>query len=74
MSQDVLDVISSWLRKRAANVIVGGKESEAMFLEGMVFQGTVWGPPLWNSFYEDSRRPIQKCDFHEIIFADDLNA
>ena len=45
-----------------------------MCLEDMVFQGTVWGPPLWNAFYADSRRPIQKCGFQEIIFADDLNA
>jgi hypothetical protein len=74
MPKDLLDVISSWLRKREAKVIVGGKESRPMSLEDMVFQGTVWGPPLWNSFYADSKRPIQKCSFQEIIFADDLNA
>ena len=74
MPQDLLDVISSWLRKRAAKVIVSGKESRSMVLKDMVFQGTVWGPPLWNSFYAESSRPIRKCDFQEIIFADDLNA
>ena len=25
-------------------------------------------------FYADSRRPIQKYDFQEVIFVDDLNA
>ena len=74
MPEDVVDVIQSWLRKRTAHVIVGGKQSEAICLEDMVFQGTVWGPPLWNAFYADSRRPIQKCGFQEIVFADDLNA
>ena len=39
-----------------------------------VFQGTVWGPPLWNTHYADSKRPIRKSGFQEIVFADDLNA
>ena len=72
--EDLQDMIQSWLRKRSAHVIVGGQKSEAMTLEDMVFQGTVWGPPLWNTFYADSRRPIRKEGFKEIIFADDLNA
>ena len=45
-----------------------------MVLKDMVFQGTVWGPPLWNVFYADARHAIQKHSFEEIIFADDLNA
>eukprot|EP00972_Heterocapsa_arctica_P056509 8339461-Heterocapsa_arctica.AAC.1 len=40
----------------------------------MVFQGTVWGPPLWNAFFEDARVPINACGFNEIVYADDLNA
>ena len=72
--EDLHDTIQSWLRKRSAHVIVGGQKSDAMALEDMVFQGTVWGPPLWNTFYADSRRPIRKNGFQEIIFADDLNA
>ena len=72
--EDLLKVIQSWLRKRRAQVIVGGEASDSMALENMVFQGTVWGPTLWNSFYADSRRPIRMHDFSEIIFADDLNA
>ena len=45
-----------------------------MTLEDMVFQGTVWGPPLWNVFFEDARIPINACGFNEIVYADDLNA
>ena len=67
-------MMQSWLRKRAAHVVVSGHKSDAMTLVDMVFQGTVWGPPLWNAFYADSRRPIRNSGFVEIIFADDLNA
>ena len=74
MPEDVYAVVQSWLRKRTAHVIVGGSKSDPMALENMVFQGTVWGPPLWNSFYADARRPIQKAGFQESVFADDLNA
>ena len=45
-----------------------------MALENMVFQGTVWGPSLWNAFYADAKQAIHKHAFKEIIFADDLNA
>ena len=37
-------------------------------------QGTVWGPWLWNIFYEDARRPLQLQQYNEIVYADDLNA
>ena len=40
----------------------------------MVFQGTVWGPSLWNLFYEDARKAIHEVFFQEVVFADDLNA
>ena len=63
--EDILAVIESWLRKKRAHVIVSGEQSEAMCLEDMVFQGTVWGPPLWNTHYADSRRPIRKSGFLE---------
>ena len=39
----------------------------------MVFQGTVWGPPLWNCFYEDGRRAVNAKGVLETVFADDLN-
>ena len=74
MPQDLLSIIASWLRKREAQVVVGGVQSTTITLENQVFQGTVWGPSLWNTFYADSSDAIRKCSFEEIVFADDLNA
>ena len=45
-----------------------------MVLKDMVFQGTVWGPTLWNVFYEDAALPIRDNSFTEVVYADDLNA
>ena len=67
-------VIKSWLRNRKAKVVVGGESSEEFILSNMVFQGTVWGPTLWNLFYEDARRAINEVFYTEVVFADDLNA
>ena len=73
LAEPIVRVLSSWLRNRLANVIVGGKESTDQVLRDMVFQGTVLGSGLWNLMYEDARRPITKCNFTEVIYADDLN-
>jgi hypothetical protein len=72
--QSVIDLIASWLRPRAAHIVVGGARSQAMTLTDMVFQGTVWGPTLWNLFYEDARSAIGIAEFQEMVYADDLNA
>ena len=71
---DLIRVIGSWLLKRAARVVVGGVSGAAMELRNMVYQGTVWGPWLWNVFYEDARLAVQEALFEEIVYADDLNA
>ena len=68
-----LTLFSSWLREREAKVIVGGVCSKTLLLRDMVFQGTAWWPPFWNTFYEDARKPVQDADFRE-VYADDLNA
>ena len=47
----ILAVVSSWLRDRSAFVSVNGKRSHHIRLRDMVFQGTVWGPLLWNAFF-----------------------
>ena len=70
----MLSVFASWLRARWTKVVVGGVSSDRYDLENMVFQGTVWGPLLWNVFYEDARKAIRACSYNEIVFADDLNA
>jgi hypothetical protein len=40
----------------------------------MLFQGTVFGPPLWNTFFEDAAEAIHEWMFSETVYADDLNA
>ena len=57
-----------------AHVVVGGQRSEALTLVDMLFQGTVWGPNLWNAFFNDACVAIQELLFSEIVYADDLNA
>ena len=71
---ELLQVFESWLKARQAVVVVGGSKSRQLVLENMVFQGTVWGPMLWNIFYADAATAIRSTDFTEIVFADDLNA
>ena len=73
VDEELVDLLSSWLDAREA-VVVGGEQGDPMELHDMIYQGTVWGPWLWNLFYGDARRPLHKCSFSEIIFADDLNA
>ena len=70
----MLKVLRSWLRERKSFVIVDGVASEQYALLDSVFQGTVWGPPLWNCYYEDARLAITGQGFSERIFADDLMA
>ena len=69
---ELVILIASWLRQRVANVLVGGQNSTAQMLDNMVYQGTVWGPWLWNIMYEDARYAIRECGFTEIVYADDL--
>ena len=60
---NILQTIRSWLRDRHAFVLVGGEQSREFTLSNMVFQGTVWGPYLWNTFFGDSVFAIQSCGF-----------
>ena len=62
-----LNLFQSWLRKRTAQVAVGGVLSNAMVLKDMVFQGTVWGPQLWNAFFRDASRVVQEMCFEEKV-------
>ena len=70
----IVNVLSSWLRQRSSQVVVGGAYSQDMVLNNMVFQGTVNGPTLWNIYFEDARQAINEWLFNEVVFADDLNA
>ena len=48
--------------------------SNELALRDMLFQGTVWGPQLWNTFFCDAKKPVGKQGFTEVVYADDLNA
>ena len=69
----MLPVFRSWLGERSSTVIVDGVHSRARPLSCSVYQGTVWGPPLWNRFFESARHSINAQGFTESVFADDLN-
>ena len=70
----LLAVLHSWQRPRTASVIVQGAASGALSMQDMAFQGTVWGPPLWDVFYADARHAIQAAGLEVVVYADDLNA
>ena len=70
----LLRVISSWLDKRTCTVVVNGAHSATLPLSDSVYQGTVWGPPLWNGFFADARHAINAQGFTESVFADDCTA
>ena len=66
--------LASWFSDRTSKVVLGGRASSAEPLTNSVFQGTVLGTPLWNTFFADSSRPLTKKGFAATAFADDLNA
>ena len=71
---DALGFLQSWLEDRGSKVVLGGNTSSAETLADSVFQGTVLGPPLWNTFFADARRALAKKGFSATAFADDLNS
>jgi len=72
--EQIMHLIRHWLDPRRARVVVEGQFSDGYSLFNMVFQGTVWGPPLWNCFFEDARLALNAKGYSEIAYADDLNA
>ena len=70
----IIKVIESCLEARMTSVVGGGAKSEPFRIRGMVYQGTVLGPQLWNLFFERAAAAINECTFEEIVYADDLNA
>ncbi len=73
LNAKLLRVIRNWLRNRSGFVIVNGQKSNPMQLRDLVFQGTVWGPSLWNAFFGDCVCAISACGFEAVIYADDCN-
>ena len=57
-----------------ARVVVDGVGSDLMEIANAVFQGTVLGPPLWNTFFGNVLTPAKSLEAVSDLFADDLNA
>ena len=70
---ELLCFLCSWLEDRSSEVVVGGCSSGREPLCDRVFQGTVLGPPLWNTQYADAREATSSLSFTETVFADDDN-
>ena len=69
-----LDFLNSFLMSRERVVSVEGAKSIVMELSNMVFQGTVLGPMLWNSFFGDVAVEVPQGQQIMNLFADDLTA
>ena len=73
LSPCLVRILESWLDDRVAEVVVGGQAAAPAPLRNSVYQGTVWGPPLWNLHYESARHSVNKCGFRELAYANDKN-
>ena len=69
----LLNFLASYLSPRSGQVLVQGAYSDPYEISNTVFQGTVLGPPLWNTFFSDVALPARTNGGHEAMFADDLN-
>ena len=73
VGETCLKFLDSYLSPRVGQVVVQGQVSDEMQLSNTVFQGTVLGPPLWNTFFADVAVPAASTGGNEAMFADDLN-
>ena len=63
----ILDFLQAYLAPRIAHVAIGGERSEDFVIENSVYQGTVLGPMLWNTFSMDVIFAARSCSRCEII-------
>jgi len=73
VGEDFLKFLSAYLAPRRGQVVVQGAFSDEFEIANSVFQGTVWGPPLWNTFFSDVAGAANSTGGNEEMFADDLN-
>ena len=73
MKHDTNHETRNMKHERKARVAVGGKFSWDMRISNMVYQGTVLGPPLRNTFYSEAAIAVNFYGFLKIMFADDYN-
>ena len=68
-----LNFLDSYLQPRKAVVVVEGQRSDEIEIANQVFQGTVLGPRLWNTFFSDVAQPASSTGGNPSVFADDLS-
>ena len=67
-----LDFLNSYLQPREGRVTLGSATSEAIELSDMCFQGTCFGPALWNCFFGGIAEELRDETHEPFLFADDL--
>ena len=73
MGTKFLNFLDSYLSPRIGQVVVQGTFSDTFEIANSVFQGTVLGPPLWNTFFSDVSAAASSTGGRGQMFADDLN-
>ena len=73
VGETFLRFLDAYLQPRVGRVVVEGAVSDKFDLKDTVFQGTVFGPWLWNVFFADVCIPASSTGGQEAMFADDLN-
>ena len=70
---NIIQVLSSWLDERRANICISGEISDSIIMPNMIYQGTVLGPILWNLFFADAQSIIRNAQSQSVVYADDMN-
>ena len=70
----LLNLLEDFFGPRHAEVVVNGARSGRQTIENQVYQGTVFGPPMWNTFFKNSSLPVMQSGAADAKFADDLTA
>ena len=70
-SEDIVELLASWLRNRVARVVVERQRRMGMVL---VSRLCVRGCILWNVLCSDSTDTIEESGQEQVVHADDLNA
>ena len=73
VGETFLNFLGSYLAPRYGRVLVQGASSDKFPIANSVYQGTVLGPPLWNTFFADVDDAARSSGGAEKMFADDLN-
>ena len=74
VGETFLNFLGSFLDPWTGRVLVQGAASDAFDILNSVYQGTVLGPPLWNTFFADVDEAARSTGGQEKKFADDLSA